>query len=134
MAGEPIQNSAIRLLLIDDEKVFLDVLAKRLALRGILPTKAYSGKEGIQLLRGHCFDVVVLDLKMVDMDGLEVLKIIKIIAPDLPVIMLTGHGSEDATQHGMAGGACDYLTKPYDFDLLVEKIRQAAAARTPPQR
>ncbi len=134
MAGEAMRNSAIRLLLIDDEKVFLDVLAKRLAMRGILPTKAYSGKEGIQLLRGHSFDAVVLDLKMVDMDGLEVLKILKIIDPDLPVIMLTGHGSEDATQDGMAAGAYDYLTKPYDLGLLVEKIRQAAAARGAVQR
>ena len=135
MAGEPIRKSAIRLLLIDDERVFLEVLAKRLKLRGILPTMAFSGKEGIQLLRGHSFDVVVLDLKMVDMDGLEVLKIIKIIDPQLPVIMLTGHGSEDATSDGMAGGAYDYLTKPYDLDLLVEKIRQAAAAgRRPDQR
>ena len=129
MAERSMPATAIRLLLIDDEKVFLDVLAKRLARRGIQPTKAFSGKEGIQLLRQQQFDAVVLDLKMVDMDGLEVLKILKIVDPDLPVIMLTGHGSRDATEHGMAGGAFDYLTKPYDLDRLVEKVQQAAAFR-----
>jgi DNA-binding response OmpR family regulator len=113
------------MLLIDDEKGFVATLAKRLAKRNVLATQAYSGREGIQALRRQDFDVVVLDLKMEDMDGLEVLKIIKIMAPDLPVIMLSGHASDEAAQTGIKAGAFDYLTKPYDLNELMEKIGSA---------
>ena len=123
-------TAPIRLLLVDDEVEFVNLLAKRLKKRNISTTKAYSGKDGVQLLRGHEFDVVVLDLKMEDMNGMEVLKIIKMLAPDLPVVMLTGHGSQDAAEEVLSAGACDYLTKPYDLGALVDKIKAAAASRT----
>jgi DNA-binding response OmpR family regulator len=123
-AGQPI-----RLLLIDDERGFVNTLAKRLAKRNIQATPAYCGRDGIQMLRKTDFDVVVLDLKMEDMDGLEVLKIIKIMAPDLPVIMLSGHASEEAANIGISAGAYDYLTKPYDLNEMLEKISKAVIAR-----
>ena len=112
----------INLLLIDDEQEFVNVLSKRLAKRNILTTKAYSGKEGIHALRDQHFDVAVLDLKMGDIDGIEVLKILKIMDPQMPVIMLTGHGSREAAHDGLQAGAFDYLTKPYDLHKLVVKI------------
>ena len=112
----------IRLLIVDDEKGYVDVLANRLKRRKIKVTKAYSGSEGIQLLRRKDFDVAVLDLKMEDMDGIEVLRIFKKMDPDLAVIMLTGHGSETAAQQGMLEGVFDYLTKPCELDQLLEKI------------
>lgn len=115
----------IRLLLIDDEQGFVNTLAKRLAKRNIQTTPAYCGRDGIQILRRADFDVVVLDLKMEDMDGLEVLKIIKVMAPDLPVIMLSGHASEEAAHIGISAGAYDYLTKPYDLNEMLEKIAKA---------
>jgi DNA-binding response OmpR family regulator len=115
----------LRLLLIDDEKGFVSTLAKRLAHRHVDTTTASSGREGIQALRKADFDVVVLDLKMEDMDGLEVLKIIKIMAPALPVIMLSGHASEESAREGFDAGAFDYLTKPYDLRELIDKIHQA---------
>ncbi|MBI5061968.1 MAG: response regulator [Desulfatitalea sp.] len=115
-------NPSVRMLRIDDEKGFVATLAKRLARRNIQATQAYSGREGIQALRRQDFDVVVLDLKMEDMDGLEVLKIIKIMAPDLPVIMLSGHASDEAARTGIEAGAFDYLTKPYDLNELLDKI------------
>lgn len=118
-------NPPIRMLLIDDEKGFVATLAKRLARRNIQVTQAYSGREGIQALRRQDFDVVVLDLKMEDMDGLEVLKIIKIMAPDMPVLMLSGHASDEAAQTGIKAGAFDYLTKPYDLKELLDKIGAA---------
>ena len=118
-------NPPIRMLLIDDEKGFVATLAKRLARRNIQATQAYSGREGIQALRRQDFDVVVLDLKMEDMDGLEVLKIIKIMAPDMPVLMLSGHASDEAAQTGIKAGAFDYLTKPYDLSELLDKITAA---------
>ncbi|RJQ74503.1 MAG: response regulator [Desulfobacteraceae bacterium] len=123
---EPSQGHPppLRLLLIDDERGFVTTLAKRLAKRNIQTAQAFSGREGIQLLRKSDFDVVLLDLKMEDIDGMEVLKIIKIMAPDLPVIMLSGHASEETARLGIKAGACDYLTKPYDLQELVEKISQ----------
>jgi DNA-binding response OmpR family regulator len=117
----------IRMLLVDDEVGFADVMAKRLGRRGIEVAVAYSGSEGIQALRGREYDLAVLDLKMEDMDGIEVLKIFKKLDPKMPVIMLTGHGSEKSAAEGMHYGAHDYLTKPCEFDELLEKINQAAA-------
>jgi DNA-binding response OmpR family regulator len=130
MDEQPKTNAApIKLLLIDDELEFVNLLAKRLEKRAIATTKAYSGKEGIRLLRGQKFDAVVLDLKMADMNGMEVLKIIKMLAPDLPVIMLTGHGAHDAAEALLSAGARDYLTKPYDLTALVGMIKAAVASR-----
>jgi DNA-binding response OmpR family regulator len=117
------------MLLIDDEKGFVATLAKRLARRNIQATQAYSGREGIQALRRQDFDVVVLDLKMEDMDGLEVLKIIKIMAPEVPVIMLSGHASDEAAQTGIEAGAFDYLTKPYDLKELLDKVSLAMGGK-----
>jgi DNA-binding response OmpR family regulator len=116
---------AIRLLLVDDEVGFTTVMAKRLSRRGFDVTTAFSGSQGLQAMRGKYFDVAVLDLKMEDMDGIEVLKIFKKLDPDMPVIMLTGHGSEKSASEGLHYGASDYLTKPYEFEDLLEKIRQA---------
>jgi len=119
----------LKLLLIDDEKGFVEVMSKRLSKRNIQVTKAFSGTEGIQALRGEDFDVVVLDLKMEDVDGLEVLKIFKTMVPQMPVIMLTGHGSEEAAREGIRLGAFDYLTKPCELEELVQKIHEAVGAR-----
>jgi DNA-binding NtrC family response regulator len=119
----------ITLLFVDDEKAYVDVLSNRFAKRHIEVTKAYSGSEGIQALRNHDFDVAVLDLKMEDMDGIEVLKIFKKMVPQMEVIMLTGHGSEKAAREGIQFGAFDYLTKPCELDELLEKIHKAVQQR-----
>ena len=120
-------NKPVKILLVDDERGFVDVISKRMSKRNIDITKAYSGKEALQALRKTDFDAVVLDLKMEDMDGIEILKIFKSIVPDLPVIMLTGHGSEEAARDGIGLGASDYLTKPCDFDELIEKIKDVVS-------
>jgi two-component system, OmpR family, response regulator len=120
------KGDRIRLLLVDDEKAYVDVLSNRLGKRSIEVTKALSGTEGVQALRKLDFDVAVLDLKMEDMNGLEVLRIFKKMVPQMPVIMLTGHGSEQAAREGMELGAFDYLMKPCDFDELMGKIKDAA--------
>ncbi len=119
------EESPIRLLLIDDETVYLDVLSNRLIRRGFDVVKARSGTEAIQILRKQDFDVAVLDLKMEDMDGIEVLKILKKMDPAIMVIMLTGHGSEKAAREGLEFGAFDYLSKPCEIKELVAKIREA---------
>lgn len=121
-------KARIKLLLVDDEEAYVNVLANRMARRSIKVTKALSGTEGIQALRKEDFDAAVLDLKMEDMDGIEVLKVFKKMVPAMPVIMLTGHGSEQAAREGIALGASDYLTKPCDLEELIEKIKGAIRA------
>jgi DNA-binding response OmpR family regulator len=121
------KNIPIKILFVDDERGFVDVISKRMSKRNINVTKAYSGKEALQALRKTDFDAAVLDLKMEDMDGIELLKIFKKIVPDLPVIMLTGHGSEEAVRDGIGYGASDYLTKPCDFDELIVKIKDVVS-------
>ena len=103
----------------------MDVLSKRISRRHIEVVTAGSGAEAIQALRGREFDVAVLDLKMEDMDGLEVLKIFRIMDPKLAVIMLTGHGSAEAARKGIQLGAYDYLTKPCELEELLKKITEA---------
>jgi DNA-binding response OmpR family regulator len=122
---EQVSSTPINLLLVDDEEGYVQVLAKRLGKRNIRVTPALCGSEGIQRLRREDFDVAVLDLKMEDMDGIEVLRVFKRMVPSMPVIMLTGHGSEKAAREGLELGAFDYLTKPCDLEELVRKIREA---------
>jgi len=119
------QKYPIKLLLVDDEPGYVSVLAKRMAKRNIVAVAATSGNEAIQVLRNVHFDCAVLDLKMEDMDGIEVLKIFKKMAPTMPVIMLTGHGSETAAREGIKFGAFDYLTKPCNLDDLIRVISSA---------
>ncbi len=121
------RNNRISLLLVDDEEGFVNVIANRLGKRGIDTVKAISGTAGIQALRKQDFDVAVLDLKMEDMDGIEVLKIFKKMVPEMPVIMLTGHGSERAAKEGIEQGAFDYLSKPCELHDLISKIRKAVS-------
>ncbi len=123
--NESAQKQPIDLLLVDDEEGFVDVITKRMSKRGIRVTTALSGTEAIQSLRKRDFDVSVLDLKMEDMNGIEVLKIFRKMAPELPVIMLTGHGSEESAREGLEQGAYDYLTKPCDLEKLLEKVFEA---------
>lgn len=125
MEQEKADIQPINVLLVDDEQGYLNVLSNRLSRRAIHATKAFSGTEAIQILRKTDFDVVVLDLKMEDMDGIEVLKVIKRMIPDLPVIILTGHGSQTAAKEGIQYGAFDYLTKPCALMELMDKIKEA---------
>jgi DNA-binding response OmpR family regulator len=117
-----------RLLLVDDEVGYVEVLAKRLTHRGFDVTTASSGAEGIRALRNWEFNLAVVDLKMEDMDGIEVLKVLKKMDPALQVIILTGHGSERAARDGLAHGAFDYLIKPIGLDPLIGRIRAALSS------
>ncbi len=114
----------LKILIVDDEVGFTDILSKRLIKRGMLTVKANSGAEAIQSLRKNDFDLAVLDLKMEDMGGIEVLQIFKKIIPGMPVIMLTGHGCEESAKEGLASGADDYLIKPCVLEELIDKINK----------
>ena len=123
--NDTVDKKKIKLLLVDDEKRFVEVLFNRLSDRNIDVTMAFSGEQGIQALRKVDFDVAVLDLKMEDMDGLEVLKVFKKMYAKMEVIILTGHESEQTEQEGMAYGAFAYISKPCDFEELICTIRKA---------
>lgn len=122
-------EKSLRVLIVDDEVAYVDVLKRRMQKRNIFVETANSGSEAIKKLRGSSFDVAIVDLKMEDMNGIEVLKIFKKMDPDMPVIMITGHGSEEAARDGMVCGAYDYLMKPCDFETLMEKISEATLGR-----
>lgn len=126
----PPAASPIRLLLIDDEEGYVNVLANRLGKRNFLVSKAYSGGDAIRAVRGEDFDVAILDLKMEDMDGIEVLKIFNQMGLSMKIIMLTGHGSQEAALEGLKLGAFDYLTKPCELEDLIKKIHEACKAQT----
>lgn len=114
-----------RLLLVDDESGFVRVLGNRLERRGFFVLRATSGTEAIRLLRHEEVDVAILDLKMEDMDGMEVLKIFRRMAPETAVIMLTGHGSEEARKEALETGASGYLTKPCELEIMLDTIENA---------
>ncbi|MGC9965929.1 MAG: response regulator [Syntrophobacteraceae bacterium] len=115
-----------KVLVIDDEPDFLETVVKRLRKRQIEAAGVGGGKEAVRLLSEQSFDVVILDLRMPGMDGLETLKEIKKKSPLTEVIMLTGHGSVESGIQGMQLGAFDYVIKPADFEELLEKVNQAA--------
>jgi two-component system NtrC family sensor kinase len=115
----------LRLLLVDDEEHFRQVLAKRLSRRGMAPEQAGSGEECLNLLEKRPMDVVILDVKMPGMDGLEVLRRIKERYERTEVILLTGYANTQDGVDGIKSGAFDYLSKPVELDHLAGKIKQA---------
>ncbi|GBC62289.1 hybrid sensor histidine kinase/response regulato r [Desulfonema ishimotonii] len=115
----------MRLLLVDDEEQFREALARRLKKRGMTPVQAANGPECLAILETHPADVIVSDVKMPGMDGIELLGLIKAQHPETEVILLTGHGNTSEGVAGIKSGAFDYLMKPLEFDHLFSKIRQA---------
>lgn len=115
------------ILLIDDETQFLATMAKRLRKRGFLVREAGNGLDGLRALEVEPADVVVLDVGMPGMDGIQVLREIKLHFPQVQVLMLTGHADMEVAISGMAMGAFDYLMKPVELDVLVGKIREACS-------
>ncbi len=115
----------INILLIDDEIEFIETLAERFELRGYTSKIAGDGESGISMIAKESFDIVILDLMMPGLSGLDTLRQIKDIDKTLPVIMLTGHGSTKDGMEGMRMGAFDFLMKPLDINELLEKIKLA---------
>lgn len=111
-----------KVLLVDDEIEFVSTLAQRLSLRGYDVKTTESGEECLVVCGSEKFDIVVLDLMMPGMTGLEVLAKLKEIDKSIPVILLTGHGSTKEGMEGMKLGAADYLMKPLDIEELTGKM------------
>ncbi|GAB6144835.1 response regulator [Desulfocicer niacini] len=116
--------SQIKVLMVDDEKRFRDTTKKILNKKGFETLVAESGEDALEKIDQNP-DVVILDIKMPGMDGHETLEKIKEIKPELPVIMLTGHGAMPSAKEALGQGAFDYLSKPCDINLLAEKIKEA---------
>lgn len=119
----PVDSCSI--LLVDDEAAFIEPLMKRLMKRGLTAAGCNSGEEALRHLAGEPVDVVVLDVKMPGLGGIETLRLIKRDHPLVEVIMMTGHASVEVAIEGMELGAFDYLMKPTDFDDLLFKIQDA---------
>ncbi|MBF0327769.1 MAG: response regulator [Nitrospirae bacterium] len=114
------------ILVVDDEKEFIQTLLKRLRRRGLQCEGVFSGEEAISKISAREFDVVLLDMKLPDMDGNSTLVEIKKIRPATRVIILTGHASVNEGLEGIKNGALDYLMKPVEFESLFEKLLTAA--------
>jgi two-component system, OmpR family, response regulator CpxR len=114
-----------KVLLVDDEEQFVDVLSQRLQGRGFRVDTAFNGDDAIAFVNDHDVDVIILDVLMPGRDGLETLREIKRIRPIAEVIMLTGHATVETAIQGMKLAAYDYLMKPTDTAELVDKINKA---------
>ena len=115
-----------RVLLVDDEEEFVSALSERLMLRGIEVDSALNGEEALARMDEKQFEVVILDVMMPGLSGLEVLRQIKSTHPNTQVILLTGHGATREGMEGMRLGAFDYLIKPVDIEEMLEKMKEAA--------
>ena len=125
----------MRVLIVDDEAEFLDLMEKRLSRRGIDVVTAHDGASALALLTGLLHEqgdaavkVVVMDVKMPGMDGLETLRRMKEMAPSLPCILLTGHAAVGVAMEGLEIGAYDYMLKPVPIGELITKMEEAIAA------
>jgi len=115
----------MNVLLVDDEEEFIVTLAERLKIRNIDSTVALNGEDALKLMEDVTPDVILLDLKMPGMDGMDVLRHTRKKYPDVQVIMLTGHGSEKDKKEAQQIGVFDYLSKPVPIEKLVKTINSA---------
>jgi DNA-binding NtrC family response regulator len=119
--------SDIRLLIVDDEPLFLDGLKKALTRRGMSVETAQNGADALLLLQSRAFDVALLDIKMPGIGGIDLLRIVKERFPATEVILLTGHPNVEQAVSGMSDGAFDYLRKPQAIEALTLTIQCACA-------
>lgn len=127
-------DKQIAVLLVDDEPRFLGTTGKLLERLGFRVLTVASGKGALALLADNAVDVVVLDMKMPGMDGIETLKAIKRDHPMVEAILLTGHATVEAAVEGLQNGAFDFLMKPADITDLVDKVEAAFERRRAQQR
>jgi len=120
--------SGLRVLFVDDEEELVSAVVERLQLRGIEARGATAGVDALRLVERELFDVVVADVKMPGLGGLEVVRHIKALHPGLQVILLSGHGSQTDAKEGRRLGAFDYVEKPIDIEILIDILHNAAAA------
>jgi len=123
------KKKQIKVLLVDDEVEFVDTLGQRLRMRGLAVDIVYDGEQALSFVKKIEPDVIVLDLKMPGLYGIEVLKEVKKLKPNVQVIILTGHGTDKDEEQAKQLGGFDFMRKPADIDLLVAKIKEAFAEK-----
>lgn len=117
--------SEMKLVLVDDEQTFVQTLSERLQMRNLKNETVYDGEQAINFVDEKEPDVIVLDLKMPGIDGMEVLRRVKKKFPNIQVIILTGHGTDRDEEEARRIGVFDYLKKPVDIESLVTRIKAA---------
>ena len=122
-------GQALKVLFVDDEEDFVKTMAERMEMRELGGEVAFSGQQALQMLEDDVPDVMVLDLRMPGIDGMEVLRRVKKTFPQIEVIIMTGHGSDKDEEEARRLGAFEYLRKPVDIDDLMETVRNAGQAR-----
>ena len=125
----PTSDQSIRILLVDDEEDLVEFLAHRLLKHGCTVAATTSGAEALKAIASQIFDVAILDLKMPEIDGIELLERIRSVQPFLMNIMLTGYGSMESALAAGRLKAFRYLIKPFDTDELLKLIREAHSQR-----
>lgn len=129
MAINDVIQDSLRVLVVDDEREFVTTLVKRLAKRGLFCQGAFTGSEAIGIVQRQDLDVVLLDMKLPDLDGHEVLREVKRLKPEVQVVILTGHISARDGMQGIDNGAHDYLMKPVEFESLLDSLRRAGRSK-----
>ena len=115
----------LKVLLVDDEKEFVETLSERLQMRNMESSVVYDGKSALDFIQNNPLEVMIIDLKMPGIDGLEVLKEVKQAWSEIEVIVLTGHGSEQDRKNCINLGAFAYMQKPVDINLLSKTLVKA---------
>jgi len=118
----------IKVMLVDDEEEFVTTLSERILMRNFISSVAFTGEQALQIVNDQVPDVMILDLKMPGIDGMEVLRRVKKAYPEVQVIILTGHGSEKDKKEALSLGAFGYLQKPVQIDELIAHITNAHKA------
>ena len=118
-----------KVLIVDDEKDFLDIMAERMGARGVQVSTTTSAENALKMVIKETYDVVIMDLMMPEMDGFKALKLFKETRPDLPIILLTANVPEEKCIEAIKLGAMDVIEKPADLNLLTQKIKEAKARK-----
>ncbi len=114
-----------KVLMVDDEEDFVKTLAERMKMRDLESDVALNGEEALQIVEGQVPDVMVLDLKMPGIDGMEVLRRVRRAYPEVQVVILTGHGSDKDEEEAHRLGAYAYLRKPVEIEILIKTLKDA---------
>ena len=119
-----------KVLLVDDEIDFLDIMAERMSARGMDVSTAGSAEDALKMIIAESYDAVIMDLMMPEMDGFKALKLSKQSRPELSIILLTANVPEEKCREAIKLGALDVIEKPADLNLLTQKIEEAKVLRS----
>jgi DNA-binding response OmpR family regulator len=120
---------SVKVLIVDDEKDFLDIIAERIVARGIDVSTASSAEDALNMVEAESYDVVIMDFMMPALDGFKALKLMKTKQPEMQIILLTGNVPDEKRIEARALGALDVIEKPPDLNDLIQKIKKAKKVR-----